>query len=800
MKPAPPVMMIRMKLLGGPSQRRDVPHMSRAHLVPLALAFLAGIVSDVDNVALPVLGLGVALTLVARAVPGVVRAHALAALALGILDARAFAHPRGEMGEAHVRRFTATVVDARTAGSGTVQATVRLLDGTLGAVALGTTPRVGERVTLRAKLATFDEARNPGEPSERALEAERGITWRIVRAQVLARQAPDGKDASLWIPRARAWASARLHAALPEPGATILAGAMWGERGALPPELRDEFQETGTVHVLVTAGLHLGVVAALTLTLLKRVRAGRAGAALGTIAVVWTYAAFSGAHLPSVRAATMLTFALLAYAAGREALSWNALAAAAIVVGATRPASVTSVSFGLSFSCVAAIFAFAPALARGFEDRGLPRLASETLAVTFATQLGTWPLTASAFLVLAPYAPLANAAVVPVVGVAMLAGFATLAATPFPPLAALCANVDVSLLDWIESAVRSVSSLPGAHLVATPPPPWTIAVYDVALALAARAIARGRVRVACALIAGASALCLWPPRFEPNDLRVTAIDVGQADALLVQTPRGHAYLVDAGGRLERGPGLGGDSTAEDIGTRIVAPFLIRAGIHHVDGVLLSHPHGDHAGGIAPVLRMLGANGFADSGQSYPGHAYHDALDVAREEHIPMLEPRGGDVWHTDDGVTFRFYGPTLPYITGSRSDINSNSLVFRLEYGKFRMLFMGDAGRESEERLLDDGDDLRADVLKVGHHGSAYGTTQEFLHAVAPRDAIISVGRNNLFGHPAPSTIAALRDDGVAIYRTDCDGAVSVESDGRTFSAKGYLSAADSLTTQTSCR
>jgi len=113
---------------------------------------------------------------------------------------------------------------------------------------------------------------------------------------------------------------------------------------------------------------------------------------------------------------------------------------------------------------------------------------------------------------------------------------------------------------------------------------------------------------------------------------------------------------------------------------------------------------------------------------------------------------------------------------------------------------MGDAGRETEERLLDDGDDLRADVLKVGHHGSAYGTTPEFLRAVAPRDAIISVGRNNLFGHPAPSTIAALREDGVAIYRTDCDGAVSVESDGRTFSAKGYLSVADSPITQTSCR
>ena len=211
---------------------------------------------------------------------------------------------------------------------------------------------------------------------------------------------------------------------------------------------------------------------------------------------------------------------------------------------------------------------------------------------------------------------------------------------------------------------------------------------------------------------------------------------------------------------------------------------------------MSNAHCDHVGGVPAVLRMLGANGFADSGQSYSGHAYHDALEVAREEHIPMLEPRGGDVWHTDDGVTFRFYGPTLPYITGSRSDINSNSLVFRLEYGRFRMLFMGDAGRETEERLLADGDDLRANVLKVGHHGSAYGTTPEFLRAVAPRDAIISVGRNNLFGHPAPATLATLSDDRVTVHRTDRDGAVTVDSDGAGFIVRGYLSSARSHETR----
>jgi competence protein ComEC len=296
--------------------------------------------------------------------------------------------------------------------------------------------------------------------------------------------------------------------------------------------------------------------------------------------------------------------------------------------------------------------------------------------------------------------------------------------------------------------------------------------------LVALALARERyVRRAAMGVACATALCLWPPRPATHELTITAIDVGQADSLLIKTPSGHAYLVDGGGRLESGSAQSGDSQAEAVGERIVVPFLIRNGIHHLDDILLSHPHGDHVGGFPPVLRTLGANGFADSGQSYPGHAYADALAIAREKSIPIEEPRAGTVWRTDDGVTFRFYGPSLPYISGGRNDINDNSLVFMLEYEHFRMLFTGDAGESAERRLLASGVDLHADVLKVGHHGSAYGTTPEFVRAVHPTSAVISVGRHNLFGHPAPSTIATLADAGIRVYRTDRDGAITIEVD-----------------------
>lgn len=569
--------------------------MDRASLVLLAAGLVGGILSGLHGVALWTLSAGVGLALVVRGVRAEVRAGAAAALAAGVLLAWLRAGPAPDV-RAHTLVVHGTVAgDVRAEPFGSTFA-LRLPDGgTLEVTASGPPPQVGERLRVRGRIEPFDEARNPGEPSARALAAERGLDARLARARVLSREEPDDGDWRSWIPRARAWAGARLRERLDEPAATILAGAMWGERGALPPDLRAEFQDTGTMHVLVTAGLHLGVVAALAAWLLGALGCGRVSSSLLGIAVVWAYAAFSGAHLPSLRAATMISFGLLARAAGRDPFSWNALGAAAIVIAVFWTRSVDSLSFALSFSCVAAIVLFAKPFAHALEYGGVRGFAGEVVALTLATQLGTWPLTAAAFLVFAPYAPIANALVVPVVGLAMLAGFAQLAATPLAGLAQAIANVDGSLLLWIVGVVRFVGALPGAHVVTTPAPVWAIAVYDGAMIGVAALLARRRIALACVALAAAVAIVAWPPRSVSHDLVVTAIDVGQADALLIRTPSGRAYLVDAGGRLERGPNAAGGSPAEAVGERVVVPFLVRAGVHHLAAVLLSHPHGDHKG-------------------------------------------------------------------------------------------------------------------------------------------------------------------------------------------------------------
>ena len=365
-------------------------------------------------------------------------------------------------------------------------------DGARFSVSIRERAGIGERLTLAGRLEPFDEPRNPEEPSARAMARERGLAGRLTGGDVLARAPPNPYDPRTIPGRLRAWASTSLRRVLAEPDATILAGMLYGERGSLPATLRAEFQDTGTVHVLVTAGLHLGAIAALVTFLLSRAGGGRLATSLGAIPIVWAYAILSGAHVPSLRAATMVTVALVARALGERALSLNTLALAAIVVGAMWPAWVGGVSFALSFSCVAAIVLFAEPISEALVWLRLPATLREGLALTLATQLGVWPLGAATFLVIAPYAVLANLLVVPVVALALVLGLAVLATASIPFAGPVVASVETWPLAWIEGVVHLVARLPAAHIVATPPPLWTIASYDLALIAAAVALRAAR--------------------------------------------------------------------------------------------------------------------------------------------------------------------------------------------------------------------------------------------------------------------------------------------------------------------
>ena len=368
-------------------------------------------------------------------------------------------------------RYHAAVLEATDAGDGSAAVTFAL-DRNLHVLARvrGSAPTPGSSVIVRGRLEPFDETRNPDEPSERDIERERGLNGRLDGAQILSIDSQSAQSAEIWLARAHAWAHAELQTRLGEPAASVIAGELWGERSSLAPALRAEFQETGTVHVLVTAGLHLGAVAALALGLLTLLAMPRWATCLCAIAVVWLFVWWSGAQLPAMRAATMATAALTARAFGRATFSWNALAIAALVVAFARPASVATASFALSFSCVGAIFTCAGPLERWVETQiALPDRIREAIVLSIATQIGVWPLGAAVFLQFTPYAVLANFAVVPCVAVTMSLGAAQLASAWCAPLAQAFANVNSWLIAWMLAVVQTISALPGASVAMTPP-------------------------------------------------------------------------------------------------------------------------------------------------------------------------------------------------------------------------------------------------------------------------------------------------------------------------------------------
>ncbi len=260
-------------------------------------------------------------------------------------------------------------------------------------------------------------------------------------------------------------------------------------------------------------------------------------------------------------------------------------------------------------------------------------------------------------------------------------------------------------------------------------------------------------------------------------LEITVLDVGQGDAIVARSPGGRCALVDAG--------PAGDSW--DAGKAIVLPALTALGCHRLDLAVVTHPHADHLGGMAAVLEAMPAAEVWDAGQSDDSRVYGVLLTAVLAAGTPLAVPRPG-VLKSIDSVRWDILGPDRHLLAGTRSDPNNNSLVVRLAYGTVRVLLAADLEAAGEVQLLGRGPPaaLRADILKAPHHGSRFGTSPAFLAAVRPRASIVSVGRDNRFGHPDPATLARLARYG-PVFRTDSLGAVRIHVEPATWSVTGWL-------------
>lgn len=537
----------------------------------------------------------------------------------------------------------------------------------------------------------------------------------------------------------------------------------------IPTEMRDRYAAAGLIHMLSISGLHVAVIAAAMELLFQVSRLSRRASLLGAFVTTAIYVAVIGAPAPALRSAAMLGVAMASRLAQRPTSPWAAWAVGAFVP-LVQPRTAVDVGYQLSVLGMCALVAAGSLWKRHLASRldGWRGKIARDLITSLVACTITAPLVAWVFGRISLIAPLSNLVAAPVITLAQPVLFLALVVSPVTGLARLFAESVHPLLfafDWIAWVAASI---PGAALTVSTTIITAVLAGVAAVALVFACASRHPGRPAVVSVAALATMVVMPmaPIHRLDQVELHVLDVGQGDAILIRTRANRWLLLDAGPSWPGG----------DAGRTTILPYVLRRG-GSLDAFILSHPHTDHVGGAATILTRLHPHAYWDAAFAGGSDAYIASLAAAKKEGIDWHRVHPGDSIVVDD-VRVAFLAPDSAW-TVRLKDPNLASTIASVQYGLVRFLLVGDAERAEEDWLLaNERDELRADVLKVGHHGSSTSSSDAFLRAVSPDVAIISVGARNKYGHPSSDVLYALSRVGAEVLRTDEAGTVVVRTDG----------------------
>lgn len=673
-----------------------------------------------------------------------------------------------------------------------------------GTLAAGRVPELtlGRRVRVPVVAHRPQRYRNPGVPDqELALARRRLVLFASAKSLSLIEIAGLATRVEEWAAAARGRARRVLAGATrgqDTDAVAVVQAVLIGDRAGLGPEVQDRLQRAGTFHVIAISGGNIAVLAGVAMFVLGRLRLRPAISAMVGGAVVLAYGAFVLGGASVGRAVTVATLYFAARALDLRASPMALLGIAAASGLLADPLVVFDAGFALTFGATLGILVGVPRLVRWHDaarrplDRGTAGRLERHLfglgAATASAEIALLPVGAWAFSRVT-FAGLAlNFLAIPLMAVAQVAGLASVAVGLASDHAArLVATLAVLAARGLLESARLADLVPGADWRVPAPPAAVLCLYYAAWGGVLWPPWPFVRRAALAACAGALAWMLFAPawpgaarldglgrtrpaptsRRSKRWLSVTVFDVGQGDATLIRMPSGTAWLVDSGG-IPR--------STFDVGARVVVPAVWALGVRRLGSLVVTHAHPDHIGGAPSVVNALGPD-VVREGIPVPGHL---ALDGLR-----TLVERAGLRWETmrlgqrlrDGDVEVRVVHPERP--ERPPSDVsNDDSVVLELRHGRVSIVLPGDIGRAVEPGVAARLGTVPLRIVKAPHHGSATSSTAGWIDALRPRVAIVSAGAGNRYRHPGRATLERYASRGVTVFRTDRDGAVTVESDG----------------------